>query len=257
MKTPLTSRSFTLSAAVLRALACLATEKDTRKYIEGVYVDVRRDGARVVATDGAVMGAMFVPRESNAADLDASDFADVPGFDTPQFVPWACLVPLHVIKLLPKVKRYAAAGHVTLSLLGRPNECRKDDSTAPEHVYTLSIECGGLRQTVDLADERYPDYVRVMPTRADAAAAPIASHLDLSKLAKFVALAKALDRVPTAVTVHQRGNVAALIGLSGEEFIGLIMPLRSEAVAPLTEADAPLWLTSAPATLPTAEAIAA
>jgi hypothetical protein len=221
---PQADRSFTLPISALRAIANFASPADIRVYLDGVMVDVRADGARIVGTDGHTLGAYFV-----AAPVDAdatADSTDLPPDESGPgtFVPWTCFVPLSVIKALPREKRNGYADRVCITR----HESIKIDAegnNAPEIVYTGSTQCGGVRCDFPQDQGRFPDYARVIP----AVMLPDAikpSNIDLSKFAQFVAAAKALGVKSSQVRMTQGGESVSMVEIGSEPFVGVVMPMR-------------------------------
>ena len=231
---PEATRAVRVPLSLLRAAAVLASPGDVRTYLDAVLVDVRHDGARIVATDGHVMGAFFTRAAPViAGEENAADYLPEPAERLPKsFVPWTCLVPLHVIKALPKARRYAYDDWATVE---RHTAINTDPDPLPhdaKSVYTGSITAGAARLTFDQEQGKFPDYVRAMPALVDPKKIE-AAHFDFALLARFAAVVRALGRNSALVSMSPMGPVSALVGIEGEDFAGVIMPLRTESITPL------------------------
>lgn len=224
--TNVNSRNFTVPAAALRAMANFASPADVRVYLDGVLIDVRADGARIVGTDGHTLGAYFVAAPADTPS-DALDGLPPDESDAGQFVPWTCFVPLHVIKALPKPTRHGFASDVCIT---RHESIKHDPESdnAPELVYTGSAQCGGVRFDFAQDQGRFPDYARVIPqTMLPDAIKP--ANINMAKFAQFVAAAKALGVKPEHVRMTQGGDSVSLVEIGSEPCICVIMPMRDSA----------------------------
>lgn len=118
----------------LERLAPAMGYKDIRYYLNGLCLDLKQSGCKLVSTDG-----------SRLHYLDA-DFIEYSGPDLEvilqdQHVHW-------LIKTLPK------AGQVSMTVVGHSSRCEK----------YITIEYGDLMLRCKSVDGKFPDYQRVIPT---------------------------------------------------------------------------------------------
>lgn len=169
--------------AHLKAAAMFAADGDIRQYLCGVLAEVRPHETRLVATDGHCAGVL----RDQVLVGEQTSMPDV-------------IIPNATVKLALQSKSQL----LTLAL--------SDDGK-----WSLA----GISFTP--VDGKYPDYRRIMVSRASGEA----GHYNPELLAKFLKAAKALGTRSIPV-LRQNGTDGAqvqILSLIGE-FVGVIMPIR-------------------------------
>lgn len=208
--------TYNIPRNAIRALSHLMAVSDVRFYMNAILIEIDAEGqGRIVATDGHVLGVIRF--ESNE-----------PG-------PVSIIVPSETVKSIKANK--------TLSFVPFT---RPDDVRPWIADFSLAFEP---------LDVKFPDYVRVIPAEVTG----IASHANADLIAKFGKVAKELGAKSGGCAVrigwnHQtevregfngektvvETDGAALVEIMGyPEFIGVLMPLRSDATE--TPRAAPNW----------------
>lgn len=196
----------TIPGSVLRAAACLvANTKDARTYLRDVCVTSKDGTLYVVATTGAVMAVFRDYRQS------------LPDFEV--------LIPISVIKAIKKAPVDDCYLHVTPAIRDP-----KTKATSEQAFVTIDIPTGAS-STFRPSDDRYPEFLRVIPEKEG-----VYEHacFDVNLLSLFVDAKKALGASGPhvgLVEVVPRGQSATRVDIHlpppyGWEFIGVITPLR-------------------------------
>lgn len=180
--------------SALRAVSALAAQDDIRYYLNGVLVEASAGVTRLVATNGHVMGIYDnVSRADNAEnELDAR--ASV-----------SFIVPYSALALL------------------KPAKNKLDQlviETADGINGTLTV-IGGASVNFTAVDGRFPDYIRVIPDKVTGETAQFNPDYigDFKKAYKLLG-AKTFH-------IHHNGNSGAIVDFAMDNFLGIMMPLRS------------------------------
>jgi DNA polymerase III sliding clamp (beta) subunit (PCNA family) len=182
-----------LDRAKLKAAARFAADtKDLRETLHGVLVEASPAGVRLVATDGRVL---LVARAAADADTDT----------------WTGIIPSDAIKAA-----LAWKGNKTLPIWLTPGEpeCRLTRATTGEALVFVPV--AGL----------FPDYRRVVPK----APSGKPSYFDPDLLVRFKRAAEDLGSEKGLFDLLPGGDGSSLVYL-GEDAVGVIMPMRSSALA--------------------------
>ncbi len=196
----------TVPGSVLRAAACLtAGAKDRRTYLRDVCVTSKDGTLYVVATDGGVM-AVFRDYRQSLPDFEVS-------------------IPVSVIKAIKKSPVDDCHLHITPAIR-KP----KTQATLEQAYVTIDMPTGAS-QTFRPSDDRYPDFLRVIPEKDGEY-----EHacFDVNLLSRFVDAKKAIGATGSYVgliEVIPRGQSATRVNIHveppyGWEFIGVITPMR-------------------------------
>jgi DNA polymerase III sliding clamp (beta) subunit (PCNA family) len=182
----------TINIEVLRALLPLAAKKDVRNYLNGVYVDFQADKTIYVATNGHVLGLYTEAVENEHA--------------------FSVVIPGDVVK--------------QLKLNPKPGTAKWGDLVFNPETNTARITNPGAGQDfgfTPLNGTTYPDYTKVIPAETSGEAA----QFDAELLYLFAQVNKSLGAgYPGRFKVDHNGNAGALVHLSRDEFLGVIMPFR-------------------------------
>lgn len=175
----------------LKALALLAPNKETtRPYLLGVHVEVKGSQAILVATDGAVLGALRVTL-------------------TEEFESQAFTIPLSLLTMI------TATDEVNLT-------CVND-----VHGHgTVTLIQGDRGLSGKVVEGTYPPFRRVIPKEVSGLQERLIFSHDLDKVAKACTL---INSAPMrAVHVHHNGGNACPIDTRNENFIVVISPAKHE-----------------------------
>jgi DNA polymerase-3 subunit beta len=179
----------TINVEVIRALLPLAAKKDIRRYLNGVYVDFQRDKTVYVATNGAALGRYIETVENEHT--------------------FSIIIPGDVVKQLK---------------LGRGTAKWGDLIFNPE-MSAARIANPGAGHSIGFTplDGKFPDYTKVIPAETSGEAA----QFDVDLLALFAQVNKSLgSKYPGRIKIDHNGERGALVHLSRDAFLGVIMPVR-------------------------------
>ena len=189
---------FTLNIAKtdVRAMLQFASKKDIRYYVNAICFEAGANGARMVATDGHILGCM---------DIGAS-------LAEPVTESQCGIIPREVFEKIKKPKKGdAQTVEITID--------------AKETGGTFSVKDGFSVHQGELIDARFPDWRRVVPTTFSGEA----GQFDPDLLARLKAAHLELDGKYSPVLMHN-GQNAACARIGGDIFIAaVIMPIRSDA----------------------------
>lgn len=187
---------FTLKRKDIRGMLHLSAKKDIRYYLQGLNVVRDFRGTYIEATDGHVLGRLFV-------DGIQSD------------TPISVILPTeHLIKLKGTKKQ--------------------GDDFLHFSVEGYSVECISDNQTVrfEAINARFPDTDRVIPmVFKDEDIKPSNFNPDL--LVRFVDMSQEIWGTRQIPSLTQRGTDSCLISFQSmdDHFVGVIMPIRVEGMA--------------------------
>ena len=177
-----------IPAKYLKAALLFASKKDVRYYLNGVLFEILNGQARLVATDGNMLG-VFQLGECSIPDTQI-------------------IIPREKIEVI-KLK----ADEVTL----RPGDGK-----------TCAIVYAGNEYTFTAIDARFPDYRRVIPSGVmSGESAQFSSEL-IVVLDKAYKVLNPSSKRGTPYISHN-GLRGALVDLNDDNFLGVIMPLKTTA----------------------------
>lgn len=176
----------------LKAAARFAADsKDLRLSLHGVLVEASPAGVRLVATDGHVL---LVQRAAGDVDTDT----------------WTGIIPADVIKA---ALAWKGGRNLPVILIPGAPECRLTRATGEAVVF------------VPVAGP-FPDYRRVIPKAPDGKP----SFYDPDFLVRFKRAAEDLGSEKGLFDLLPGGDRGGLVYL-GEDAVGVVMPMRSSALA--------------------------
>jgi DNA polymerase-3 subunit beta len=183
----------TINIEALRALLPLAAKKDVRYYLNGVFVDFQRDKTIYVATNGAVLG-LYTETVENENIFDI-------------------IIPGDVVKQLKPKPGTAKWGDLIFDLVS--NTARITNPGASQDFGFTPLE------------GKFPDYTKVIPGATSGEGA----QFDAELLYLFAQVNKSFGaKFPGRFKLDHNGAAGALVHLSLDEFIGVIMPVRINAL---------------------------
>lgn len=181
---------FTLTRKNIRALLHFAAKKDPRYYLNALCVTQNQRGTVLEATNGHVLGIIRVdqaPQAENRVIIGRDDCE----------------------KLKGTKKQGDEELHFTVE--GTRISCE--------------IPSQGLIMHFAAIDAKFPDTDRVVP-KYDGGA-QIAATYNPEYLMAFALASEELRGKKYMPVVYQRGNDAALVSLGNDDFVGVVMPVRS------------------------------
>jgi hypothetical protein len=187
---------FTLKRKDIRGMLHLSAKKDIRYYLQGLHVVRDNRGTYIEATDGHVLGRLFV----DGIQADA---------------PISVILPTeHLIKL--------------------KGTKRQGDDYLHFSVEGYSVECISDNQTVrfQAVDARFPDADRVIPmVFKEEDIKPATFNPDL--LVRFVDFSEEIWGKRQIPSLIQRGDQSILVSfpLMDDHFVGVMMPCRDGGMA--------------------------
>jgi len=175
----------------LKALALLAPKKELgRPHLVGVHIEVKGSQAILVATDGAVLGALRVTLTED--------------FETHAFT-----IPLSLLTMI------TAKDEVTVT-----------HTKAEQGPGAVTLIQGDRILTGKAVEGTYPDYRRVIPTEVSGLQERLIFLHDLDKVAKACTL---INSAPIrAVHVYHNGGNACPVDTRNENFMVVISPAKLE-----------------------------
>ena len=189
----------------LKALALLAPKKEPiRPYILGVHVEVKGSQAILVATDGAVLGALciIIPEIEEAH---------------------AFTIPLSLLTML------TAKDEVTVTYT--------EDEQGPG---TVTLIQGDRVLSGKAVEGPYPPFRRVIPEKVSGVQDHLIAGKYLETAVKVCAMVNGVQ-MPT-VHVHYNGGDACLVDTQNEDFVLVVMPMRDPGERINTTYTRPGWL---------------
>lgn len=189
----------------LKAIALLAPKKEpTRPYLLGVHVEVKGSQAILVATDGAILGALRVTL-------------------TEEFESHAFTIPLSLLTMITTKEE------VTVTYT--------KDEQGPGTV-TLT-QCGRVLSG-KAVEGTYPYYRRVIPETVSGVQDHLIAVRYLETAAKVCSM---INDVPMpTVHVHYNGGDACLVDTQNEDFVLVVMPMRDPIEQSKHTYSRPAWL---------------
>ena len=189
----------------LKALALLAPKKEpTRPYLLGVHVEVKGSQAILVATDGAVLGALCVILPEIVEEHSFT-------------------ISLSILTML------TAKDEVTVSYV--------KDEQGPG---TVTLIQGDKVLSGKAVEGTYPPFRRVIPEKVSGVQDHLIAVKYLETAAKICAMVNGVQ-MPT-VHVHYNGGDACLVDTQNEDFVLVVMPMRKPSEQIKNTYTRPTWL---------------
>lgn len=189
----------------LKALALLAPKKETtRPYLLGVHVEVKGSQAILVATDGAVLGALRVTL-------------------TEEYETHAFTIPLSLLTMI------TAKDEVTVTYT--------KDEQGPG---TVTLIQGDKVLSGKAIEGTYPPFRRVIPEKVSMVQDHLIAVRYLETAAKVCSM---INGVPMpAVHMHYNRGDACLVDTQNQDFVLVVMPMRDPSEQIKNTYTRPAWL---------------
>lgn len=190
----------------LKAIALLAPKKEpTRPYLLGVHVEVKGSQAILVATDGAILGALRVTLAE-------------------EFEQHAFTIPLSLLTLI------TAKEEVTLTY-----------TKEEQGPGTVTLIQGDRVLAGKAVEGRYPQFRRVIPEKVTGVQDHLIAVRYLETAAKVCSMINDVPTMP-AVHVHYNGGDACLVDTQNEDFVLVVSPMRDPSERIKNTYTRPAWL---------------
>ena len=189
----------------LKALALLAPKKEpTRPYLLGVHVEVKGSQAILVATDGAILGALCVILPEIVEEHSFT-------------------IPLSLLTML------TTKDEVTVSYV--------KDEQGPG---TVTLIQGDKVLSGKAVEGTYPPFRRVIPEKVSGVQDHLIAVRYLETAAKVCSM---INDVPMpTVHVHYNGGDACLVDTQNEDFVLVVSPMRDPSERIKNTYTRPAWL---------------
>lgn len=188
----------------LKALVLLAPKKEPRYYLIGVHIEVKGSQAILVATDGAILGALCVILPEIVEEHSFT-------------------IPLSLLTML------TTKDEVTVSYV--------KDEQGPG---TVTLIQGDRVLSGKAIEGTYPTFRRVIPEKVSG----VQDHLIAVKYLETAAkVCSMINDVPMpAVHVHYNGGDACLVDTQNEDFVLVVSPMRDPSERIKNTYTRPTWL---------------
>ena len=187
-----------IDRSALRAVLKFAAEDDVRYYLNGVCLEVARDVAFLVATDGHRLGAVMIPTLTGE-----------------NLVPGSFIIPSALIKGVRKAGRKV------------PTDVEIIIETPDVVDSPVQVTDGEVKLSGKLIDAKYPDWRRISPQSVSGKVA----QFNPAYLKSFLEARQELQGkdCPPVISVSHNGDSPALIDIEDPNFVGVLMPCRTRA----------------------------
>lgn len=188
----------------LKALALLAPKKEPRYCLIGVHIEVKGSQAILVATDGAILGALCVILPEIVEEHSFT-------------------IPLSLLTML------TTKDEVIVSYV--------KDEQGPG---TVTLIQGDRVLSGKAVEGNYPPFRRVIPEEVSGVQDHLIAVKYLETAAKVCAM---VNEVPMpAVHIHYNGGDAGLVDTQNEDFVLVVMPMRKPSEQIKNTYTRPDWL---------------
>ena len=204
----------TVRAEIIAALKLFAADKDVRFYLNGINLEIGATESRLVATNGHYLGCFRIESEQPEVTTPLGNI----------------IIPNDLLKPIK------AKGMVEIAI--GPLEIKKDakgEEVPVSSARPVTLTYAGVSMSGKTLDGIFPDWRRVIPSKVSGEAA----QFEPAYIGQLAKVSAALYGKNKYVGIGFNGNGAALLDFGDENFVGVLMPLRPNAVtAPQTP---PSW----------------
>lgn len=179
--------------SALRALANLAAKDDLRYYMNGLLIEANETTTRIVATNGHVIGIYDNTEKENETSA--------------RFI-----IPIDAVEMLKPAKNKLDNVCITIE--------RNDAGEVLRGVLTV---IGGASVNFNAVSGTFPDYTRVVPDTVTGETA----QFNPDYIADFKKVSKLLGA--KTFHIHHNGLSGAIVDFDSSNFLGVMMPLRTNA----------------------------
>lgn len=203
-----------VAANYIAALKIFAAQKDTRYYLNGICLEIGAKETRMIATDGHRLGCFRIASEQEHIIEPLTD------------------VIIHN-DLIKPIK--AKGGPVTITI-GDVIEGKDADGYVIKYRRPVSLAQDGVAWSGETIEGKFPQWRRVIPEITSGEVAQFNANYvgDIGKAWSCLHPGNK-GRFPASHIAHN-GTGGALVSFDSDDFIGVIMPCKTEAFS-----RAPVW----------------
>ena len=198
----------TVRAEIIAALKLFAADKDVRFYLNGINLEIGATESRLVATNGHSLGCFRVQSEQPGVVAPLSNI----------------IIPNDLLK---PIKSKGTVEIAIGPLETKKNE--KGEEVPVSYARPVTLTYAGVSMSGKTLDGVFPDYRRVIPSKVTGKPAQF-NPCYVGTLAKAYIALHGGKGLPL-VGIGFNGKDGALIDLADENFVGVLMPMRPNAVA--------------------------
>lgn len=211
----------TIEHDIIKALLKVAAKQDVRYYLRGMLIDVRQNDITLVATNGHALLAVPLPADALEGERTIGQW----------------IVPREVLESVKPCKVGRTALPLAIDII--PGAVTPDPDRPGVTIKGLDsiIITGATTATAKPIDGQYPHWRRVMPAGASLEVA----QFDPEYVSVFGDVHKLLTgNSKFNPVIHHNGNGGALVSGLGRDALGVLMPLRVDAVE-MAHPGLPAW----------------
>ena len=195
----------TVRAEIIAALKLFAADKNVRSYLNGINLEIGATESRLVATNGHSLGCFRIESEQPEVTTPLGNI----------------IIPNDLLKPI-KAKGMV---EITIGEL-ETKDNGKGEEVPVSNARPVTLTYAGLSMSGKTLDGMFPDFRRVIPSKVSGEAA----QFDPAYVGQLAKVAAALYGKNKYVGIGFNGNGAALLDFGNENGVGVLMPLRPNAV---------------------------
>lgn len=208
----------TVRAEIIAVLKLFASDKDVRYYLNGIALEIGAAESRLVATNGSMLGCIRIVSEQPEVATPLTNI----------------IIPNDLLKSI----KPSGMVEITIGDL-ETKDNGKGEQVPVSNSRPITLTYAGVSISGKTMDGIFPEFRRVIPSKVSGQPAQFDPRFT-GTLAKAWAIIHG-GKGPHLVGIGFNGTDGALIDLAYEDFTGVIMPLRSNAItAPVAS---PPWCT--------------
>ena len=205
-------------AEIIAVLKLFASDKDVRNYLNGIALEIGATESRLVATNGSMLGCIRIVSEQPEVTAPLTNI----------------IIPNDLLKSI----KPSGMVEITIGDL-ETKDNGKGEQVPVSNSRPITLTYAGVSISGKTIDGIFPEFRRVIPSKVSGQPAQFDPRFT-GTLAKAWSIIHG-GRGPHLVGIGFNGTDGALIDLAYEDFTGVIMPLRSNAIsAPVAP---PPWCT--------------
>lgn len=208
----------TVRAEIIAVLKLFASDKDVRYYLNGIALEIGATESRLVATNGLMLGCIRIVSEQPEVAAPLTNI----------------IIPNDLLKSI----KPSGMVEITIGDL-ETKDNGKGEQVPVSNSRPITLTYAGVSISGKTMDGVFPEFRRVIPSKVSGQPAQFDPRFT-GTLAKAWSIIHG-GKGPHLVGIGFNGTDGALIDLAYEDFTGVIMPLRSNAItAPVAS---PPWCT--------------
>lgn len=197
----------TVRAEIIAVLKLFASDKDVRYYLNGIALEIGAAESRLVATNGSMLGCIRIVSEQPEVTAPLTNI----------------IIPNDLLKSI----KPSGMVEITIGDL-ETKDNGKGEQVPVSNSRPITLTYAGVSISGKTMDGIFPEFRRVIPSKVSGQPAQFDPRFT-GTLAKAWSIIHG-GRGPHLVGIGFNGTDGALIDLAYEDFTGVIMPLRSNAI---------------------------